>query len=147
MIGTRSDQVPVHGHFGTAAYFDRLILQQLFLQAAASTGQTLDNKTIGAASKEAVATSSTININDDSVPWSVVTMTGNINPVIELSLGVSRSIWINPVTYTITWPGSITWRDDEIPELPASTWSLITATGTPVGGNTTAFAMYAGSLT
>lgn len=92
--------------------------------------QTLTNKTIGANTKESVTVASTITVNDAAAPFQQVTLTGNATATINLSVGVSRTIWLNPGTYTVTWPaGTILVGDIE--NLPASKWSLITLTGMP----------------
>lgn len=95
--------------------------------------QTLTNKTLGTGSKESVTVASTITVNDAAAPFQQTTLTANATATISLSVGVSRTIWLNPGTYTVTWPaGTILVGDIE--NLPASKWSLITLTGMP--GNT-----------
>lgn len=99
-----------------------------------TAAQTITNKTIGAGSKEAVdGLLSDININEAAAPFQQIQLSANETAFINLPVGVSRTIWINPGTYTITWPvGTILVGDIE--NLPASKWSLITLTGMP--GNT-----------
>lgn len=91
--------------------------------------QTLTNKTLGTGSKESVTTDATITINDAAAPFQQITLAANATAAINLSVGVSRTIWLNPGTYTVTWPsGTILVNLDS---LPASKWSLITLTGMP----------------
>lgn len=92
--------------------------------------QTLTNKTLGTGSKESVTVASTITINDAAAPFQQITLTANATATINLSVGVSRTIWLNPGTYTVTWPAGTVLVGD-IENLPASKWSLITFTGMP----------------
>lgn len=94
--------------------------------------QELTSKTLGAATKEAVAEADVIAINDDSAPFQQIALTAPQTATISLSVGVSRSIWINRGTHTVTWPAGLVWvGGGAAPELPESKWSLITFTGRP----------------
>lgn len=96
-----------------------------------SDAQTLTNKTLGAASRESVTTGSTIAINDAAAPFQQIALAANATAAINLSVGVSRSIWLNPGTYTVTWPAGTVLKGFPSTGLPASKWSLITLTGRP----------------
>lgn len=93
--------------------------------------QTLTNKTLGAGSRESVTTAGTITINDAAAPFQKLTLTQNSTASISLSEGVSRSVWINPGSYTVTWPAGTVWAGGSAPSLPASKWTLLTFTGRP----------------
>jgi len=104
--------------------------------------QTLTNKTLGAGTKESVSTGGTITINDAAAPFQHITLTANRTASISLSNGVSKTLWINPGVYTVTWPASIQWAGGEIPDLTASKWSLIEFVKSPL----TSGVMYAAGV-
>lgn len=104
--------------------------------------QTITNKTLGANTKESVTTGSTITINDAAASFQQLTLTANSTASISLSVGVSRTIWVNPGTHTISWPVNTVLVGD-IANLPASKWSCITLTGMP--NNTAGIAALVGS--
>lgn len=92
--------------------------------------QTLTNKTLGAGTKETVDLVADLNINVNSAPFMQVELAANATAFVNLAVGVSRSIWLNPGTYTVTWPAGTVLVGD-INDIPASKWSLITLTGMP----------------
>lgn len=103
-----------------------------------SDEQELTAKTLGAATKESVTTAAAISITDASAPFQQITLTANATAAINLSVGVTRTVWINRATYTPTWPAGMKWVGGEEPTLPASKLSCITFTGIP--GNTAGLA-------
>lgn len=100
-----------------------------------SATQELTNKTLGAGTVEAVVVTSTVTINAASASWLQVELTDNAAATVSLSVGVSRSLWINPSTYTLTLPVGTEQVNFPDEGLPASTWSLITFTGRPGGSD------------
>lgn len=108
-----------------------------------SDTQTLTSKTLGAGTKESVTTGATITINDAAAPFQKITLAGNATPTISLSEGVSRSLWVNPGSYTVTWPAGTWWGGGSAPSLPANKWSLLTFTGRP--GNASGIGALVGS--
>ncbi len=106
--------------------------------------QTITNKILGAGTVEAVTTGSVISISTTTTPFSQVTLAANNTASVVLPIGVSRTLWVNPGTYTVTWPAVIQWVGGTAPTLTASKWNLITFTGTPAG--TGAIGSYLGAL-
>lgn len=106
--------------------------------------QTLTNKTLGAGTKEAVDLVADLNINVNSAPFIQVELTANATAFVNLAVGVSRSLWVNPATYTVTIPSGTTQVNFPDDGLPASKWSLITFTGKP--GSTDGEAIYVNTL-
>lgn len=106
--------------------------------------QTLTNKTLGAGTKEAVDTVGDLNINVNSAPFMQVELAANATAFVNLAVGVSRSLWVNPATYTVTIPSGTTQVNFPDDGLPASKWSLITFTGKP--GSTDGIAIYVSTL-
>lgn len=94
--------------------------------------QILINKTLGAGTLESFYVGDEIDITDASDPFQVITLAGNTVATIDLSIGASRSLWINPVTYTIVWPAGTQWKDGGAPGLTSGKWALITFTGSPI---------------
>lgn len=106
--------------------------------------QTISGKTLGQGTKEQVELAGDLNININSAPFMQVELAENIGAFPTLPVGVSRSVWVNPVTYTITFPGGtdlVNFPDDG---LPAGKYSLITFTGKP--GSTDGIAVFVMSL-
>lgn len=106
--------------------------------------QTLTSKTLGAGSKESVDTVADLNINVNSAPFMQVELSANATAFVNLAVGVSRSLWVNPATYTVTIPPGTTQVNFPDTGLPASKWSLITFTGKP--GSTDGIAIYVSTL-
>lgn len=109
-----------------------------------TAAQTLTNKTLGAGTKEAVDLVADLNINVNSAPFIQVELAANATAFVNLAVGVSRSLWVNPATYTVTIPSGTTQVNFPDTGLPASKWSLITFTGKP--GSTDGIAIYVSTL-
>lgn len=93
--------------------------------------QTISAKTLGQGTKELVEIAGDLNVNVNSAPFLQVELSANASIFPNLPIGVSRSLWLNPSTYTVTIPSGLTQVNFPDTGLPASKWSLITLTGKP----------------
>lgn len=109
-----------------------------------TAAQTLEDKTLGRGTKEFVEVLGDLNIYDEVGPFMQVELAANTTAYVTLDVGVSRSLWINPATYTVTIPSGTTQVNFPDDGLPASKWSLITFTGKP--GSTDGIAIYVSTL-
>ena len=145
MYGTDADQLVVHAHLERTAYIKPedlpvSVAVQAEIDALPDKAQELSNKTLGAGTKESVSTGSMINITDASDPFQHIELTESVTATIDLSVGVSRSLWVNPGVYTITWPASVVFPGGA--DLVADQWNLIELVRTPNASG----AMYAAGI-